>query len=416
MTITSSTTLSTRFLKTEFKAITLLAGIFSLRMLGLFMILPIFAIAAQELEGASPQKIGIAIGIYGLMQALLQAPLGYISDRLGRKPVIALGLLLLSLGSIVAAMSHTILGVILGRCLQGSGAVGGVTMALLSDLTREEVRLKAMAIIGVSIGASFALAFIVGPLLNSLWGLSSIFWLIALFALLAIPFIPKNESDPILLSQKSESNNQFLFSKSKYLLIFNPQMLLAFFGVFVLHASLTSIFLELPLVLQNFSPKENQPFHFYLPVFLASIITTIPCISFLDKKQNSPKIFLFPLLVLILSFFIMILFLNSDSHSHFHLYSLSYSLWPLALSLYLFFTAFNILEASLPSYISKLAPAHMKGLALGVFSSVQFLGLCFGGIFGGWLNEHLGFLAVFIFCVILTMVWLIWVLFSNKVN
>lgn len=402
-------------LKNELRVVTLLASIFSLRMLGLFMILPVFAIAAQGLPGASPKTIGIAIGIYGLMQALLQAPLGYISDRLGRKPVIAFGLFLLSLGSVVAALSHTMIGVILGRCLQGSGAVGGVTLALLSDSTREEVRLRAMAVIGISIGAAFGFAFILGPLCAQYFGLSGIFWVIAVLSLVAIFVLLKGapDSNALGISKSEAASNNIEVSKSfseadafttqgfrKSWSSLDRKLYLPFCGIFILHACLAAIFLELPLALKNFIPAHKQALSFYLPVFFTSALSTFPIIKRLEKKQHSPKVFLLPLILFLISIFIMMFIFHS--------------LPALTLGLYLFFTAFNVLEASLPSYISKLAPSQQKGLALGVFSSLQFLGLCLGGILGGYLDEHLGFLAVFIFCVILALVWFTWVLFSKE--
>lgn len=393
------------FQKTERKAVIVLAGIFSLRMLAVFMLLPIFAVFAKTLTGSTPIKVGLALGIYGLMQACLQAPFGYISDRFGRKPVIALGLTLFAIGSIVAAMSHSITGVIWGRSLQGTGAIGSVIMAWLTDLTREQVRFKAMAVVGISIGASFGLAFILGPLFNSWVGVTGIFWLMSIFSLCAIVLIYWGLPTSLPLLQPSIGSRHSSASigiSASILSVLQPHLLPLYFGVLVIHASLIALFLKLPIAVSNLMSPEAQALQFYLPIFLASAITTFPCLRWIEKVNRTIPVLLSCSALLGLSIFIMYFYLSS---------------WlGLGLGLYLFFTIFNILEASLPTYLSKAVKSSYKGTALGVFSSLQFLGLCIGGVFGGWLDGHMGTLAVFAFCVILTLIWSVWLGVLNSLH
>lgn len=431
----------TVFLKSERRSIAILASIFSLRMLGLFMILPVFAIYAEDLEGATPTLIGVALGIYGLLQAILQTPLGYISDRLGRKPVIVLGLLIFAIGSVVAAMSQSITGVILGRSIQGAGAIGSVIMALLSDLTREEVRLKAMAIIGISIGASFGLAFVLGPIIAVWVGVPGIFGLIAVLSLSAILVLywglPTSVSVPAEITpsyQESMSNLKSMsvttsssvhgpmpltasFSSVKQTVFLSAEIIPVYFGVFVIHACLTALFLKLPLALTSFMPTADQALQFYLPIFLVSVLFTFSFLSFLDKKDTRKyhQSLLPVLLVLLIS--LLTLFTSMHFISKRDALTSIQSFWQswfgLGLGLTLFLTAFNLLEASLPSHLSRKVPKEHKGMALGVFSSLQFLGLCLGGVLGGWLDAQFGSLAVFLFCVILTLSWSVWIVWLN---
>lgn len=394
---------NTTFLKTERNAVILLAGIFSLRMLAVFMILPIFALFAKGLPGATPSSVGLALGIYGLIQALLQAPFGYISDRCGRKPVIVLGLFIFAIGSMVAAMSHSITGIILGRSLQGAGAIGSVIMALLTDLTRPQVRSKAMAFVGISIGASFALAFVLGPLVNTWVGVPGMFWLMAIFALFAIVLVYTCLPDESFASESqpiSSTQSVLTEAPSSIYSVLHPTILPIYFCVLVIHACLTALFLKLPIAVASFMPEGKQALLFYLPIFLASAITTFPCLSRIEKIKNYAVILISCLSIMLISFLTMYFGLGTALY--------------LGLGLYLFFTVFNVLEASLPSYLSKKVVRKYKGTALGIFSSLQFLGLCLGGVLGGWLDEHFGTLAVFAFCVILTMVLLVWILILNS--
>lgn len=409
----------------EWRAIAGLSSIFSLRMLGLFMILPVFALYAKQLTGVTPTLIGIALGIYGLTQAAFQLPFGYLSDRFGRKPMVMIGLLMFCLGSAVAAMSNSIQGVIWGRSLQGSGAIGSVVMALLADLTRSEIRMRAMAAIGITIALSFGLAFILGPLLSAQWGVKGIFWITAFLGLLGIlvllVFVPRSEESIQVQSLRSKRSNQNKSTRSiealgveeiqpeeiaplkgtetaeKSLVISNH----LYFGVLVLHASLTALFLIVPELLYTYNYSENQSWHFYLPVFLSSVVLTIPSILVLEKIQEVR--ISFAITVSFLLFSLLLLFFCRQS------------LIGLGLSLCLFFTAFNCLEASLPAYISKAAPFNQRGKVLGIFSTLQFLGLFLGGTLGGLFNANGGEVAVIGFCVILALIWWVWILsLTNK--
>lgn len=387
-------------------ALLILASIYSLRMLGLFMILPVFAIYAHQLNGATPFSIGIALGIYGLTQAIFQIPFGYISDRLGRKPLIILGLMLLSLGSGIAAMSQSIFGVMVGRGIQGMGATGGVIMALLADLTRQEIRLRAMAVIGISIGFSFALAFILGPILYAWLGLPGIFWITAILSLAAILLVIGILPDPKIvlevgprigedLGQQKTSGGSAEIGREPV----GFSIVFLYIGVLVLHASLTAIFLKIPQVIRglqwNNGFDSSKTWQFYLPVLLASVILTIPIILMIEKTKKIKS--WMGLVVLLLGFSELSILLFSPLFFP--------SLLGLSLSMVLFFTAFNVLEASLPSLISKTVVAHRKGTALGMFSALQFLGLFLGGTLGGLVDSWGGLVAVLLFCVILALAW-----------
>jgi MFS family permease len=383
----------TRTTPLERRAVAALAGIFSLRMLGLFMILPVFAIYAKQLSGVTPTTIGLALGIYGLTQALLQIPFGMASDRVGRKPVIILGLLLFILGSVIAAVSVSIYGVILGRCLQGASAIGCVIMALVADLTREAVRIRAMAVIGITIGLSFALAMILGPVFSEIGGVPGIFWTTAVLSVVAIGVLIFVVPNPLPVSSNSSNTNT-----SIPLLAYLPKLLAdrqlkpLNFGVLVLHACLTALFVKMPLIVQSLGFAEGATWRFYLPVFIGSLFATLPCIIVIEKKSWAKPGIVSMILALAISELGILYFSNT--------------VWGLALSLGLFFTAFNVLEASLPSWVSKYADPKTKGTALGIYSSAQFLGLFLGGVIGGWLDGSYGMVAVLLFCISLTVVWL----------
>ncbi len=373
----------------ERKSLLALSGIFSLRMLGLFMILPVFSIYAKQLNSVTPFWVGVALGAYGLTQALLQIPFGVASDRFGRKPLIVLGLLLFALGSIIAAVTDSIYGVILGRSLQGASAIGCVIMALLADLVREEVRVRAMAVIGITIGLSFGLAMILGPWLTQFGGIQGIFWITAIFSLLAIVVLIVFVPTPVSLLQSAKTLQKF---EPKILV--HPSLMPLFFGVFVLHASLIALFLKIPIFVQAMGFLESKTWHFYLPVFLSSLLATAPCLWVMEKKAYvkyglTGAVFLFGISELGMMFF-------------------SGSVVGFGLSLWVFFTAFNTLEASLPAWVSQLSPPEHRGAALGIYSSAQFLGLFLGGILGGWLDAKYGMVGIFYFCIVLAMIWFTW--------
>lgn len=375
---------------TERRAASSLAGIYSLRMLGLFMILPVFAIYGQQLEGATPFLVGIAIGVYGLTQGLLQIPFGMLSDRLGRKPVIAAGLLLFALGSVVAAMSDNIYGVIAGRALQGSGAIAAAIMALAADLTREEHRTKIMAVIGMSIGASFSVAMVMGPILDKWVGVSGIFWLTAVLAIAGIAVLLLRVPTPV--QSRVHRDAQTVPTQLREV-IRDRQLLRLNFGIFTLHMVLTSVFVTVPLMLQAAGLMKDSHWLVYLPVMVLAIAFMVPFIIIAEKKRRIKQVFVGAIGALVVA--VAGLAVAADS-----LISIVVALW-------LYFTAFNLLEASLPSLISKTAPPQSKGTAMGVYSSGQFLGVFVGGLVGGYLYEHYGSQSVFIFDMVILLLWLL---------
>ncbi|AZC21050.1 MFS transporter [Pseudomonas sp. CMR5c] len=374
----------------ETRAASGLALVFAFRMLGMFMVLPVLATYGMDLAGATPALIGLAIGAYGLTQALFQIPFGIISDRIGRRPVIYLGLIVFALGSVLAANADSIWGVIAGRILQGAGAISAAVMALLSDLTREQHRTKAMAIIGMTIGLSFAVAMVVGPLLTRSFGLSGLFLAtgaMALVGILIIAFIVPRSTGP-LQHRESGVARQALVPTLKH-----PDLLRLDLGIFVLHAMLMSSFVALPLALVEKAglPKE-QHWWVYLTALLISFFAMIPFIIYGEKKRKMKRVLLGAVSTLLLTELFFWEFGNG--------------LQALVIGTVVFFTAFNLLEASLPSLISKVSPAGGKGTAMGVYSTSQFLGSALGGILGGWLFQHGGLSVVFLGCAGLAALWL----------
>lgn len=377
----------TRF---ETRAALSLAGIFSLRMLGLFMIYPVFTFYAKHLDGSTPVTVGLALGAYGLTQALLQIPFGMFSDRFGRKRMITIGLLIFAAGSVVAALSGTIYGVIAGRILQGAGAVGSVILALGADLTREEQRTKTMAVIGMTIGLSFALALVLGPLINAFVGVSGIFWVTAFLALCGIGVLYGVTPQPAKLqSHRDTGAVPALFSR----VLTDGQLLRLDFGIFALHAMLTASFIAVPVLLRDVvGVGENELWMVYLPVLAVSVMIMVPLIIIAEAKRRMKTVFVGAVATLGLT--------------QLALLAWQASLVELVVVLTLFFAAFNTMEASLPSLISKVAPADAKGTAMGVYSSSQFFGIFIGGTVGGWAYGLDGASGVFIFSAIVALLWL----------
>ena len=381
---------SERMSSGETRAASGLALVFAFRMLGMFMVLPVLATYGMDLAGATPALIGLAIGAYGLTQALFQIPFGVISDRIGRRPVIYLGLIVFALGSVLAANSDSIWGVIAGRVLQGAGAISAAVMALLSDLTREQHRTKAMAMIGMTIGLSFAVAMVVGPLLTNAFGLSGLFLATAAMALVGIVIVmfmvPR--STGTLQHRESGVARQALLPTLRH-----PDLLRLDLGIFVLHAMLMSSFIALPLALVEKAglPKE-QHWWVYLTALLISFFAMIPFIIYGEKKRKMKRVLLGAVGTLMLT--------------ELFFWQFGDSLRTLVIGTVVFFTAFNLLEASLPSLISKVSPAGGKGTAMGVYSTSQFLGSALGGILGGWLFQHGGLSVVFLGGAGLAALWL----------
>lgn len=378
------------------RAIVSLSALYIFRMLGLFMVLPVLALSEEDYIGGNIFLLGIALGIYGLTQALLQIPFGLLSDRFGRKPLILIGLLLFALGSWVSASSESITGLIIGRALQGAGAIAGVIMAMVSDLTSEENRSKAMASIGASIGVAFALALIVGPLISSLsisilgddvTGVRLLFWSTVFLSLLGIMillfFIPSTASAQQKVSQLTLGH---LTSVIK-----NSQCVLLYSGVFVLHYVLMAFFVVVPLLLEQAAvPRESHSW-IYLGVMLCSFVVMVPLLILGEKKQKAKLLIRSSVLLLVLTM-IMIVFLGD------------HSLW-LVICLGLFFIAFNFLEASFPSLLTKILPPESKGAGSGMFATCQFLGAALGGILSGALYSQFGLFTVLSSAVVLLLVW-----------
>ena len=373
----------------ERRAVSGLASLYVFRMLGLFMVLPVMSIYSSDLEGATPALIGIAIGSYGLTQALWQIPFGFLSDKIGRKTVIVAGLLLFIIGSIVAALSESIYGVIIGRCLQGSGAIASSIMALLSDLTREQMRTRAMAVVGMSIGISFSVALVLGPIISQPFGLSGLFWFTAMLASLGLLVIWKWVPTPQLYAPQREATVQKQQLKQ---MLKHPELLRLDFGILILHLVMTATFVVVPLRLQELGLLTQQHWMVYLPIMILAFFAMVPFIIIAEKKRKMKPIFIFAVMLVAVSQFLMGVFTAESQIALFVL-------------LFLYFMAFNLLEASLPSLISKIAPAGQKGTAMGVYSSSQFFGAFLGGAIGGWLYGAYGIDAVLMLCGGLALLW-----------
>ncbi len=375
----------------ERRTVATLAGVFSLRLFGLFLILPVFVLYAEELEGNTPFLMGVALGAYGLTQALFQIPYGLASDRFGRKPMIAMGLLIFAAGSVVAAMSDSILGVIVGRALQGAGAIAAVVIALVADLTREDQRTKAMALIGMTIGITFLASLILGPLLNGWIGVKGIFWLTAVLAVLGI--VVSGYWVPTPVAGLRHRDVQPV--PAQFLRVLKDAGLLRLdLGIFVLHFVLTALFVVVPLALVHEAGLATDlHWRIYLPVLLLSVVAMIPLL-FLSARRHLMR-WVFAIGVALLLGAQGVFYLGYQS-----LAGLAFALWA-------FFVGFNLLEALLPSLVSRMAPADSKGTAIGVYNSFEFFGVFLGGTLGGYVRGAYGLNAVFILSGVVLAVWLV---------
>lgn len=373
--------------KTERKATLWLATVFGSRMLGLFMLLPVFSIYGKNLAGYSELWIGLAIGAYGLSQALFQVPMGIASDRFGRKPVIYFGLLLFALGSVVAACSHSIYGVTAGRLIQGAGAISSAVMALAADLSRDEERPKVMAMIGMFIGMSFIVAVIVGPLLAEELGLSGLFWFIAAMAIVGLLIIRLCVPNAVNRAPQRDSIPQLVQIKE---VIRNPQLWRLDAAVFVIHLSMTALFVVLPTSLVATGIAKNHLWLVLFPAFVISFFGIIPLmICFTHKKRVKRG------LQVAVAMMAVGLFCYPWLHSKIGLLAL----------VAIFFCGFNYLEASLPSLLARLAPAGQKGSAMGVFASSQFFGAFCGGALGGAISQHYSATVLLMVVAVILIIW-----------
>ena len=376
----------------ELRSTLSLASIYGLRMLGMFLILPIFAIYASTLpDKPSGFMVGLALGTYGLTQALLQLPFGMASDKYGRKPMIYLGLAIFAIGSMVAALAMNIEGIIIGRALQGAGAVSAVVTALVADLTRDEHRTKAMAAIGGTIGIAFALSLVGGPILNQWIGVPGIFFLTGLLTLAAMAVVRFVVPDPLHSHYHSDASAAPAKLKD---VLKNKQLLRLNYGIFALHAAQMAMFVVVPFaIIQSSGMHENQHWKIYLPVVLASFVLMVPAIIYAEKQSKMKQVFVAAIAMMLLA---QLMFA----------FSIQY-FWGIIASLTIYFIAFNLLEASLPSLISKIAPAAAKGTAMGVYNTSQSLGIFVGGALGGYLSHVYGFASVFVFCGMMMFLWLL---------
>lgn len=373
----------------ERKAVSTLALIYALRMFGLFMVLPVLALYAEDYQGATGFLLGMAMGAYGLTQAIFQIPFGIFSDRLGRKPVLIAGLLIFAAGSVLAAVSDNIWGLIAGRALQGAGAIASTLMALLTDLTREESRTKAMASVGASIGLSFSVAMVVGPAIGGYMGLTGLFILTGTLSCLAVLLVMFVVPTPVRQNRAAESG---AFWKHMGGILRDTQLLRLSAGIFILHTVMVACFVVVPKALVNDGLPKSEHWHIYLPIMLIAFIIMVPFIIVAEKRQRMKEVMFIAVSLLLAAISIL---------------GVSHGLYGLILGLGVFFIAFNILEASLPSLVSKFAPAGYKGAAMGFYSTCQFSGAFVGGALGGITAQHLGADKVFWVVLPLVVLWLV---------
>jgi MFS family permease len=372
----------------ELRAGASLAGVFGLRMLGLFLILPVFAVHAPQLSGGDNLTlVGIALGAYGLSQALLQIPFGMASDRWGRKPVIYLGLAIFAAGSFLAAGAHDIWTAIAGRTLQGAGAISSVVVALAADLTRPQHRTKIMAMIGAMIGLAFAVSLVAAPLLYEHIGMGGLFALTGVLCIAAIFVVKALVPEP-----PAQAHPPTPAARALREAVLAPELLRVNFGIFVLHVVQMAMFVVVPPLLVQAGLPLPSHWLLYLPVVLASFAVMAPPILYADRR-NRPKPVMLGAIALLLAVQAMLALAPA-------------SIGALAALLGAFFVAFNILEALLPSLVSRIAPARVRGTAIGVYNTTQTLGLFFGGLLGGWAAKHYGAAVVFGICAVLSALWL----------
>ncbi|TXS89918.1 MFS transporter [Parahaliea maris] len=375
----------------ERRTVASLALLYSFRMLGLFMVLPLLALYAADLPGASPTLIGLALGVYGLSQALLQIPLGWLSDRVGRRPVIVGGLLMFALGSLIAGLADSVQGIILGRALQGAGAIAGTIMALVADQTRSEQRTKAMAIVGASIGLAFTFALILGPLVASWGGLSAVFFLTVVLALAGIGVVllvvPSSPVSARAHDEVGARGNMLRYSLS------DPELLRLNAGVFILHFILMAAFLVIPGMLESgLGVSREAHWQVYLAVVLLSLLGVLPLMRRAERGGRPRQAFAAGLAILSLALALLAA------------PEIPALLW---LGLWLFFVGFNYLEATLPSLVSKTVSARGRGTALGIYATCQFLGAFAGGALGGVLLAQWGAHGLALLCLGLALGWLL---------
>jgi len=377
-------------LPVERRAALSLALIYMVRMLGLFIILPVFVLYADEFKYSTPFLMGLALGIYGLLQALLQIPIGMLSDKIGRKKTIAMGLLMLIAGSVTAALSDTIYGVIAGRALQGAGAITAALMALAADLSRDEQRTKMMAILGVSIGLSFFLALVIGPALITLFSIHSLFWVTAGLSVCALGLLVFAVPNPPPSQFHADTTANLARVKE---LATHPELRRLNLSIFFLHMIITATFVTVPIMLLDAGKAQDAHWEVYLPVMFLSLLVMLPMITLAERKKRMRLVMLSSVTGLLVT---QLVFAWLPSTLN----------W-LFFGILLFFCFLNTLEALLPSLMSRIAPAGARGTASGIYSSSQFLGAFVGGAGGGWILGLWGNTWLFLSLVLVCLLWLV---------
>ena len=376
----------------EWRASTTLSGVYALRMLGMFLVLPVLAMYAASLPGAEDNKtlVGLAMGIYGLTQALLQLPLGIASDKFGRKKTIYAGLVVFAAGSFLAAAADTLPLLVAARAIQGAGAVSAAVTALLADLTRDGVRTRAMAMIGLSIGLTFSVSLVVAPMIADVVGVRGLFLLTGILTVASIGVVAFMTPDPEFskLHEDTQAQPARIGEVLKH-----RQLLNLDFGIFALHAAQMALFTALPFAMTQLGLEKIQHWKVYLPSTVAGLVVMVPLIIIGETRNRLKQVFILGIVCI--------------AAAQIGLLSGMHSIWLITVYLIVYFIGFNVLEASLPSMVSKIAPSDLKGTAMGVYNTMQSVGLFAGGAAGGLLFQKYGFVGVFAFCSTLMLLWLV---------
>ncbi|OSI14717.1 MFS transporter [Neisseria dumasiana] len=382
----------TQMFPEEWRASTSLAGVYALRMLGMFLVLPVLALYTASLEGVNGDKqmVGLAIGAYGLTQALLQIPLGLASDKFGRKKVIYFGLLVFAAGCFMAAFAESWEMLVAARIVQGAGAVSAAVTALVADLTRDEVRTRAMSMIGLTIGLTFSVSLVLSPILTGWLDVPGLFAMMGILTLISIGVVAWITPNP--KESRLHEDTQALPSRLGEVLK-DTQLLRLNFGIFALHAALMALFTALPFALVDLGLTDNRHWKVYLPATVIGLIAMVPLIIIGETRNKLKQVFIGGIVCVIAAQTALVFSLHSIA--------------VITVCMIIYFIGFNILEASLPSMVSKIAPSDLKGTAMGVYNTLQSVGLVVGSACGGYLLKHYGFSGVFIFCSLLTLVWLL---------
>ena len=384
-----------QMLSHEWRASTSLAGVYALRMLGMFLVLPVLALHAHGLAAHLPESeqlkmVGLAMAMYGLTQAILQLPLGILSDKIGRKKVIYMGMAVFAGGSFLAATAHSVEMLVLARAIQGAGAVSAAVTALLADLTREEVRTRAMSMIGLSIGLTFSVGLVLSPILTNWVGVNGLFMIMGGLSVASIVLVAFYTPNPEQshLHQDTQAQTSRLGEVLR-----NSQLLRLNFGIFTLQAGLMAIFTALPFALRNLGWDKTEHWKIYLPATVIGLVLMVPAIIIGETRHKLKPVFVLGILLILLAQCGLIFSLHS--------------IWAIGVALIVYFIGFNILEASMPSLVSKIAPPDLKGTAMGVYNTLQSIGVFSGGMIGARMYAAAGFVGVFGFCCVLIGVWLV---------